>query len=142
MTSTLPFIHIKSAKFPVLAGEDEELVNEGTYGKALAQYLEARLAERGYSVPFICCEDWGWWVEIEGYPVVTGVCVYAMEDLPQSEELVVAVAPEPGLRRSWRRFRRVDTTEIATKLQATLVDVFTADPEVEVLGLPEIFPLG
>ena len=33
------FIHIRSAKFPVLPGEREELVNEGTYGKALAIYL-------------------------------------------------------------------------------------------------------
>jgi hypothetical protein len=33
------FIHISSAKFPILRGEKEELVNEGTYGKALAEYL-------------------------------------------------------------------------------------------------------
>jgi len=56
------FIHIKSEKFPVLPGEDAELVNEGTYGKALAQYLEARLRERAYEVPTYCCEDWGWWI--------------------------------------------------------------------------------
>jgi hypothetical protein len=28
------FIHIRSAKSPVLSGEKEELVNEGMYGKA------------------------------------------------------------------------------------------------------------
>jgi hypothetical protein len=30
------FIQIRSAKFPVLPGEEEELVNMGMYGKAVA----------------------------------------------------------------------------------------------------------
>ena len=33
------FIHIRSSKFPILPGEKEELVNDGMYGKALAEYL-------------------------------------------------------------------------------------------------------
>ena len=33
------FIRISSAKFPILPGEDQELVNEGMYGKALGQYM-------------------------------------------------------------------------------------------------------
>lgn len=39
------FIHIRSDRFPVLPGEEDELVNEGTYGKALSQCLKDRLAE-------------------------------------------------------------------------------------------------
>ena len=42
------FIHIRSAKFPILPGEKEELVNEGMYGRALAEYLQARVRDRGY----------------------------------------------------------------------------------------------
>jgi len=53
------FIHIRSTKFPILPGEKEELVNEGMYGKALAQYLQGKLKDRGYDAPFICCEDYG-----------------------------------------------------------------------------------
>ena len=68
-------IHIRSAKFPILPGEREELVNEGMYGKALAQYLQGKLRERGYAAPFICCEDWGWWVELKAAPVAFGVCI-------------------------------------------------------------------
>jgi hypothetical protein len=41
------FIHIHSTKFPIQAGETEELVNDGIYGKAFAEYLQARLTERG-----------------------------------------------------------------------------------------------
>ena len=53
------FIHIRSRKFPVLPGEREELINDGLYGRAVAQYLQAKLGERGYDAPFFCCEDWG-----------------------------------------------------------------------------------
>ena len=63
------FIQIRSSKFPILPGEKEELVNEGMYGKALAQYLQAKLTGRGYEAPFVCCEDWGWLGRAEGRPV-------------------------------------------------------------------------
>ncbi len=136
-----PFIHIKSSKFPVLPGEDEELVNEGTYGKALCQYLKSQLENRGYGVPFICCEDWGWWVEISGNAFATGVRVYATESLPESNELCVVASPDPGTKWSWSRFRLVDTTVAATQLHADLMDIFSGDPGVEVIGLTEIYPL-
>lgn len=42
------FIHIRSTKFPILPGETEELVNQGTYSKALAMHLREKLIERGY----------------------------------------------------------------------------------------------
>jgi hypothetical protein len=141
MKALLPFIHIKSAKFPALPGEDAELVNEGTYGKALAQYLETRLRERGYDVSFLCCEDWGWWMEIKGFPFVAGVCIYATVNLPESEELCVAVSPATGKRWSWSRFKSVDATATVTKLFSDLSDIFASDPEVKVLGFPEEFPL-
>jgi hypothetical protein len=97
-----PFIHIKSAKFPILPGEEDELVSEGTYGKALARYLEARLKDRGYDVPFICCEDWGWWVEIRGQPFSLGLCVYKFAE--ETQELCFTISREPGRRWSWTRF--------------------------------------
>lgn len=40
-------IRVNSAKFPILPGEADELVNEGMYGKALAECLADRIKERG-----------------------------------------------------------------------------------------------
>ena len=57
------FLHIRSAKFPILPGEREEVLNPGTFGKAFAQYLQHELVRLGYRIPFVCSEDWGWWVE-------------------------------------------------------------------------------
>lgn len=136
-----PFIHIRSAKFPVLPGEEDELVNEGTYGKALAQYLETQLKARSYDVACICCEDWGWWLELRGQPFVMGVCVYGSPDLPKTHELCVTISPEAGRCWSWRQFRFVDRTGPVTKLFAELREILVADPAIEVLGYPEGFPL-
>ncbi len=135
------FIHIKSAKFPTLPGEDEELVNEGTYGKALAHYLQAELAKRSYDVPFVCCEDWGWWVEIKGQPFVLGICVYCSFELAETEELCVTVSMEPGRRWSWRRFGFIDTSARVGQLNTDLREIFEVDSEVEILGFPETYPL-
>jgi hypothetical protein len=136
-----PFIHIKSATFPVLPEEDGELVNAGTYGKALGQYLEAKLKERGYDVPFICCEDWGWWVEIRGQPFTLGLCVYGGPRLAETQELCFAISKEPGRFWSWTRFRFIDTTSRVEKLFSDLKMILSEDHDIQVLGYPEEFPL-
>lgn len=136
------FIHIKSAKFPILPGEEEELVNEGMYGKALALYLESSLKELHYDVPFICCEDWGWWVEIKGQPFTLGVCIYGSADLDTTHELCVMVSIQPGRKWSWKRFGFVDTTSRVTTLFEDLRDIFQKDEAVQVLGFSEECPFG
>ncbi len=59
------YFHIRTSKFPILPGESEEIVNPDTFGKAFTEYLQASLIARNWNVPFVCCEDWGWWVEIK-----------------------------------------------------------------------------
>jgi hypothetical protein len=137
-----PFIHIRSARFPILPGETEELVNEGTYGKALAEYLQTHLQQRGYSVPFICCEDWGWWVEIKGQPFSLGCLVYRASDANEKPEMCVSVSREAGRQWCWARFRVIDSTERVNQLGRDLRSVLSSDPEIEILGEPEEFPLG
>ena len=141
MPETFPFIHIKSSKFPILPGEAEEAINEGMFGKALCEYLQEHLQGLGYEVPFFCNEDWGWWLEISGHPFTAGVCVYATDSLPETNELCVVAAPDPGKKWSWSRFRFLDTTEVAQELQADLTQIFENDSEVETLGFPEAYPL-
>jgi hypothetical protein len=128
------FIHIRSSKFPILPGEKEELVNEGMYGKALAQYLQRKLKEHGYDASFFCCEDWGWWVDLKGAPFAFGVCIYCG---PERKGLLDfyctdgATAPKVW---SWRKFKFIDTTAWTTKLHSDLVAIFRSDPEVEVVS--------
>jgi hypothetical protein len=135
------FIHIRSTKFPILPGEKAELVNEGTYGKALAEYLKGKLTERGYVSPFICCEDWGWWVEIRGAPFVSGVSIYSRAQDDQLKDFVCASDPDEGRKWSWRRFRFVDTSPWAVRLSSDLLKLFQEDRDVQVVGAYREFPL-
>jgi hypothetical protein len=132
-----PFIHITSAKFSILPGEAEQIINEGTYGKALAEYLTVRLRDLGYSAPFFCCEDWGWWVELVGYPFTFGLCIYGRVCPDGSLEHYLSDGGRPARRWSWRHLRFVDTgVEVtAAVLRNDLVAIFRADPDVHVLAI-------
>ncbi len=127
------FIHVRSAKFPILPGEKEELVNEGMYGKALAEYLQAELRERGYDAPFVCCEDWGWWVELKA-PFTFGVCIYCGPEREGPLDLYCTDGATARKKWSWRGFRFVDTAPYVTKLHNDLVSIFRADHDVQVLA--------
>lgn len=58
--------------FKPIAGEEEE-TNPGRYGKALAQWLAAKLKERGVSVDSINPEDFGWMVIISRKPFLVWI---------------------------------------------------------------------
>jgi hypothetical protein len=128
------FIHIRSPKFPILPEETEEMVNDGMYGKALALYLQERLKARGYDAPFICCEDWGWWVEVEGVPFAFGVCIYCGPRVEGVLDLFCTDGATARRQWSWRKFRVVDTTSWAARLHEDLVSIFSTDQDVELVN--------
>jgi hypothetical protein len=136
------FVHLRSSKFPILPGEEAELVNEGTYGKALAIYLQQRLSELGYDVPLVCCEDWGWWVEVKGQPFTLGLCVYGYPNADDSLDLCFQASAKPERRWSWTRWKFIDRAPRVEKLNRDLTEIVESDSEIEVLGYPEEFPLG
>jgi hypothetical protein len=133
------FVHIHSPKFALMPGEKDEVVNEGIYGKALAIYLKEKLTLRGYRIPFYCCEDWGWWVHIEGAPFLFGICIYGWP-LGESEQLDIWCGDSFHKPRkwSWRKWRFLDTAPFASRLQQDLLAIFHEDPEVTVLGIEDI----
>lgn len=56
-----------SSKFPVEPGEDEE-TNPGIYGRALANWVAAKLKERSVAVERVLAEDFGWCVMVRSRP--------------------------------------------------------------------------
>ena len=109
-------------------------MNEGMYGKALAQYLQGKLKERGYNAPFFCCEDWGWWVELKNAPFVFGVCIYCGPEEKKPLDLFCTDGATSAKKWSWRKFNFIDTTPWVVKLHEDLVLIFQADPEVQVVS--------
>ena len=137
------FIQIRSPKLGVMPGEDEELVNEGMYGKAFAQFLQSGLSRRGYQTPVVVCEDWGWWVTVAGLPFPCGLCIYGSRIGDSDElDLCVTVSTPKGRRWDWLKFRFVDTTPEVERLHQSILTVCEADPEITVVGETPDFPLG
>jgi hypothetical protein len=111
------------------------------YGKALAEYLQVKLRDRGYNAPFVCCEDWGWWVELKTAPFPFGVCIYSGPD-EKGPGNFACTDGAPGPRMwSWSKFRFIDTSPWVEKLHHELLEIFRADEEVEIVGVFEEFPL-
>lgn len=138
------FIHIRTAKFPVLEGEAAELVNEGMYGKALGLYLRAKLEERGYACAEPFCEDWGWALVVSTDEVSATIGIYAGPADPDPAEYACTVHTAPARTWSWRRLRFVDLRPHAAwhaALGDALLAVLRDDPQVEVVGVSEAFPL-
>lgn len=135
------FIHIRSSKFPILPGEKEELVNDGMYGKALAEYLQIELTKRDYHAPFVCCEDWGWWVELKTAPFGFGVCIYFLAEDNSQTDFICTDSTFGPRKWSWKKFRFVDTSSYVNKLQEDLKAIFLDDDDVEILGISDEFLL-
>jgi hypothetical protein len=142
MENLKDFIHIRSSKFPILPDEKEEIVNEGTYGKALAQYLQIKLKDRGYDVPFICCEDWGWWVELKSVPFTFGVCIYSGPEKDGPIEFVCTDGARGEKKWNWKKFRFIDTRPWVKKLREDLMTIFQTDKDIEIIGTFDEFPFS
>ncbi|TWT64909.1 hypothetical protein Pan14r_54790 [Crateriforma conspicua] len=125
-----------------MPGEDDELVNEGMYGKAFARYLQDHLIENGYEAPDVVCEDWGWWVTIAGLPFTCGIGVYGIQiDDTDDLDLCVTVLTPRGKKWSWSNFRFVDTTADVDRLHETIRDICKSDDDVAVVAETLDFPL-
>ncbi len=141
-TSTSLFIHLRSPKLCVMPGEDDELVNEGMYGKALAQYLQEALAQNGYQTPAFECEDWGWWLTIAGLPFSCGIGIYGQRiDKSDELDLCVTVLTPQGKKWNWGKFRFVDTTSEVDRLHQTIRHILDSDQDINVISESPDFPL-
>jgi hypothetical protein len=67
----------ETKRFPIMLGEDQEIVNERMYGKPLCQYLESVLSGAGIDVWFYCAEDWGGWLAAERGTFQMSLCIYS-----------------------------------------------------------------
>ena len=136
-----PFLHVRSPKLGVMPGEDDELVNEGMYGKAFAVYLRDALTRNGYQATDVVCEDWGWWLTIAGLPFSCGIGIYGMRiDDSDDLDLCATVLVPRGKKWSWTQFRFVDTTEEVDRLHQTIREICTADDDVTLVAETSDFP--
>lgn len=134
-------IEIHTSKFPILDGEDDELVNEGMYGKALCQYLERELPKVGIETPMHCCEDWGWWLEVRFDTLTMGLQIYsdpASEGSPTKYAILPSITSDTQW--SWRKFSRIAVGDRVTEVMNRVADVFSNDQEIRGVKRHNDFP--
>jgi len=135
------FLHIRTEKFPILDGEEDEIVNPETFGKSFAQFIETTLKKAGFDVPFVVCEDWGWWVEVKLPAKSIGITCYRDHDENTECDFVCSPSPQKDRVWNWLKFQFVDIGSELAAIRKALRDAFEADPEIEFLGESDEMPL-
>lgn len=132
----------RSTRFEVEPGEDEE-INRGIYGKQLAEWLKARLEDRGYKVEPIIHEDWGRCLMCSRQPFLLWVGCANMTDLSAPTD-----APPPKEQLTWhcfataevffwkKLFRKIETEPAVDKLHADLGAILAAEPSITLVPEP------
>lgn len=106
-------VTFKSNYFPIEPGEDED-INPGVFGKALATWIAGRLRERGVAVEKMIEEDFGRLVLIQRKPLMLWVGCANVEDTVTEWQLFIVA--EGGLFN--RLLRRVDQKPVFSDLVA------------------------
>ena len=80
--------------FPPVPGEDSELINEGTYGKALLDWYSKEIQKRGCVVGDFIPEDFGWYAYLKVGSSKAGVACSVIHDTKtDSQECHLTIEP-------------------------------------------------
>src|SRR5579863_7641034 len=109
-----PVLTFESSAFAPIPGEDEK-TNPGVYGKALAEWLGARLRLAGVATGNVIPEDFGWCVPVKS----PGYCLYvACANEAAADHWRIITFVEGGLMD--RIFRKGKSAELLAILHATV----------------------
>ncbi len=134
-------LEIHTEKFPILEGENDEVVNDGMYGKAICQYLKSEISKNGLEVPFFIAEDWGWWLEVKDGEFVLGLQIYSDSDRDENpEKYAIMSSITEDKKWSWRKFKKIDISNNVNKIMVLLENLLIKDPEVKSVIRHNEFP--
>jgi hypothetical protein len=134
-------VKIETTKFPILDGEEEEIVNENMYGKALCLYLEKELPKAGIDVPFFCNEDWGWYLDVVDGDFSMALCIYSDPDAdgnPQSYCIMPSIMDEKKW--SWSKFRKIEVSSNVLQIMDKVTALLEKDTEIKSVTRHDDFP--
>ena len=85
----------ESNAFPIAPGEDEQ-TNPGIFGRALAEWVGARLRDQGLPAEPVIAEDFGWCVPVRLAPHAVYVACASEEEMPDAWRWQLFVFAEGG----------------------------------------------
>lgn len=134
-------IKLETDKFPVLPGEDSEVVNEGMYGKALCIYLQEELPSFGLTIESYCCEDWGWWLKVLEADFKLELGVYSHNPVGFSPQAyAIHSLNTTGRQWRWRQLRSVDVAERIIAIFDKIENALGSDSEIWTVERHDEFP--
>ncbi len=119
------FVEFRSSKFPPYDGEEEQ-INPGLWGKRLAEYLVAKLAEHELAADEPIAEDWGWYVPIKVDGAALALC--CGHQYGENDEFLCFTDPNVPVVR--KLFKKVDVTAQLMRLVAAVDAILSADPDI------------
>jgi hypothetical protein len=137
-----PDLWFKSGLFDIAPGEDAATIPR-CFGKRLANWLRAKLMEKGYNVEDVIPEDWGWCVMCARKPFKLWVGCGSVWDLQKAPEGPCPTSKDV----TWTCFvaaekplltgllTRIDPTAVP-KLFKEIEGLLNAEPEIELTGEP------
>jgi hypothetical protein len=126
------FVEFRSSKFPPYDGEEEQ-INPGLWGKRLAEYLVARLAEHGLKADDIIAEDWGWYIPMNLDGAKVALCC-GHQGGDDDQFLCFTDPQQPVLK---RLFKKIDMTPHLTRVTEALDKILSVDPEIGAISWRE-----
>jgi hypothetical protein len=118
-------VEFRSDAFPAEPGEEEK-INPGRWGAALARYLWQELLLQGHVLHEPYTEDWGYAVEIENPAFNLWIGCGNYDEYPDGF-LCFIVPDKPFV---WKRFRRIATTERVGAIADALETALRKHPSV------------
>lgn len=118
-------VEFRSSQFPPYDGEEEQ-INQGLWGKRLAEYLARQLAEKGIATEQMVAEDWGWYIPVrnEGFQLAL-CCGHQNGD---DDEFLCFTDPSTPIVKKF--FKKIDATSQLTRLIEALQQILASDPEI------------
>lgn len=118
-------VTFRSAKFPPYEGEEDQ-INPGLWGRRLAEYLVARLAEQGIETEPLVAEDWGWYVPVKNEGFRLALCC-GHQDGHDDEFLCFTEPSRPVVKKF---FKQIDATPQLTRVTTVLQQILARDPDI------------
>lgn len=118
-------VTFRSAKFPPYEGEEEQ-INPGLWGKRLAEYLVARLAEQGVESEPPVAEDWGWYVPVKNEGFRLALCCGHQDG--EADEFLCFTEPSHPVVKKF--FKKIDATPQLERLTTALQQILARDPDI------------
>lgn len=118
-------VEFRTAKFPPYDGEEEQ-INPGLWGKRLAEYLAAKLAEKGIETEQFISEDWGYFIPVKNERFRLAICC-GHQNGDDDQFLCFTDPSTPAVK---KLFKKIDATAQLTHLTAAMRQILASDPEI------------